>query len=130
MKWSTLEALRILQDRLTSQGTTVRVLLMIPMGLVEGELADLTDTYEDSVAGDEVSEVSTVDVASATAHLRTELLRMYNERDPELQPTDTGALIRLTDVVLRDHGRRVRLPQLTLFATDVAGFAVADHAMV
>jgi hypothetical protein len=96
-------------------------------GLIQGELADITDTYEASVTEERPDHV---DTASAVTHLRTELWKVYAQRDSELGPTDSGALVHLLQAVLRIGGRRIRLPHLTVFASEIVGFALISTDVV
>ncbi|MCL6592402.1 MAG: hypothetical protein K6T31_00365 [Alicyclobacillus sp.] len=125
VKWSTIEALRILQDRLSAQGTDAQVVLMTPMGWVQGELADIAATYEDALGQ---GDIHSVDAASAAVHVRTHLWNLYVRQDPKLHPSDTGAVLHLRDAVVRVGGRRCRFPHFAVFASDVAGFTLVPKS--
>lgn len=91
------------------------------MGLVQGKLADFSDTYEQSVEGDNVVKM---DVVSAAVHLRTDIWNMYAEKDSALEATDSGALVHLMDVQFEYGSNTVQLHRMALFASDVIGFSL------
>ncbi|MBX5436162.1 MAG: hypothetical protein IRZ33_02975 [Alicyclobacillaceae bacterium] len=116
-RWATFEALRILQQRWARQGKSGHVVLLTPLGFIEGELVDIADSYEASLdAGDPIS---------ATVHLRTDIWRMYEQVDERLEPADAGAVVCLRGATVRMGGRRLRLDHLALFADDVLGFTLS-----
>lgn len=119
LKWTTIESLRILVGRKAANGEIYRVLLLTGMGPIQGELADLADTYEDSV---DPQHGSSLDIASATAHLRTDVWNMYASQDDNLEPSDVAPVIRLRNVTIRAGAKRLRLPELAVFASDVIGY--------
>lgn len=121
VKWSTLEALRVLQSRLQAQGMPARAFLLTSAGVVQGQLADITDTYEEALAGNRLARM---DVVSATVHLRADIWQLQATDDPELAPTDSGGVIHLQEAVIRVGGRRLRMDHLALFASDVVGYAL------
>ncbi|MCL6547859.1 MAG: hypothetical protein K6T30_03000 [Alicyclobacillus sp.] len=122
MKWVTLEALRILHQRLQAQGKHVTVVLLTPAGWIQGELADFADSYEESVASD--------DPVSATVHLRTDIWRMYEAADANIVPVDAGAVVHLRGASLRMGGRRVRLDHLAVFARDIIGYSLSARPLM
>jgi hypothetical protein len=126
MKWTTLESLRILQERLNNQGVSSTVLLLTPAGPVCGQLTDISDSYEENMGCHDAGEL---DVASASVHLRTNLWRMYAKQDPSLQAVDCGAIIHLENVSMRFGNRRVHLPHMALFASEILGFSLSSTAL-
>jgi hypothetical protein len=121
MKWSTIEALRILQSRLSSRGQRVKIMLLTSMGPIQGELDDITDSYEESVSSDDVHGV---DVVSAVVHLRTDLWNMYSKKDDELYAHDSGAVVHLKNVSFRIGGRNVHAPHMGVFVDQIVGFSL------
>lgn len=121
IKWTTLESVRILQQRLHSQDVPSSVMLLTPMGAICGELTDISDSYEENLAVERADEL---DVASASVHLRTELWRMYAKKDPSLQTIDCGAIIHLENVSMRLGSRNLHLKHLALFASEIVGFSL------
>lgn len=126
-KWTTFEALRILQLRLRAGGSGTNVVLFTSAGVIQGELVDISESYEQSVGSHSLPDM---DVISATVHLRTDLWTMYAQKDQELQPVDSAAVIRLKNVVTRIGNRRIHLPQLGVFASDVAAFTLTTDPIM
>lgn len=126
-KWMTLESLRILIGRREVQGESLHVLLLTTMGPVQGDLADIRDTYEDAIQSDHPGPL---DVASATIHLRTSLWNLYAEQDENLSPTDVAPVIRLQNARFRVGTRRIQLPELALFASDVIGYTCISSDLI
>jgi hypothetical protein len=120
MRWLTLEALRVLQQRVANQ-SPVRVLLWTTAGCVEGELADIVEHYDESRSTDDPGDT---DVASAVVHLRYDLWNLYAEKNPELQAVDSAALIHVRNATVRIGARRLRIPHMAVFAQDVVGFTL------
>lgn len=127
VKWTTMESLRVLQNRLYAQGDTRSVLLLTACGAIQGKLSDISDNYEVSLATDGSSDT---DLISATVHLRNDLWHMYAKKDPELQAIDSGALIHLTDVTYRVGNRRLHAAHMGVFASEVIGFTLLPDAGV
>jgi hypothetical protein len=127
MKWTTLESVRILQDRLVAQDIQSSVLLLTPSGAICGKLADISDSYEENMT---IEKADALDIASASAHLRTELWRMYAKKDPSLQAIDCGAIIHMQDVSMRLGNRNIHLPHIALFASEIIGFSLVSDALI
>lgn len=121
MKWATLESLRIIQSRQAAKGETIQVLLLTALGVIVGHLADITDSYEDAV-----STSTGVDVASACAHLRTELWSMYSKQDPEIEANDCGAMIHVTNATIHSGAGTTTIHHLALFASEIVGFSLVE----
>lgn len=96
-------------------------MLLTSMGPIQGELDDITDSYEESVASDDVH---AVDVVSAVVHLRTDLWNMYSKKDQELYAHDSGAVVHLKNVSFRIGGRNVHAPHMGVFVDHVVGFSL------
>ncbi|MGZ4121711.1 MAG: hypothetical protein ACXVOI_00685 [Tumebacillaceae bacterium] len=125
MKWLTLEALSNVMARLEANGTKSRVVLLTAGGQVEGTLCELKDSYAESFTteGDHLRP----DVASMVTHVRTELLRTYEQEEQDLKLVDHAPILSLTDVVVTNGtGMRQSLLQLTLFADQVIGFSLSE----
>jgi hypothetical protein len=122
-RWTTFEALRVLQTRLRASGRSTNVLLFTAFGMIQGKLADFSETYEESIAADTVHDV---DVVSAVAHLRTDLWSLYAEKDKDAYPVDSAALLNLEDVTVKVGARRIRLNRLAVFAGDVIAFTLTQ----
>jgi hypothetical protein len=127
MKWTTLESLRILQQRLLARGASSQVVLLTTSGILQGVLADISESYEDSVALDAVSDI---DVPSATVHLRTELWSMYARKDEQITPVGSAAVLHLEDAVVKVGTRKVRFKHLGVFADEVVAFALAPEPVI
>ncbi|GMA52483.1 hypothetical protein GCM10025857_38400 [Alicyclobacillus contaminans] len=127
MKWSTVESLRILEQRCRAQHGTTYAVLLTNAGLIQGELADIADTYEENL---DVDVVEDLDVASAVSHLRTELWSLYAERDDQLTPSDTGAVVHLVNAEMKSGSRTCRFRHLALFADQVVAFTLTSHPLV
>ncbi|MCL6442831.1 MAG: hypothetical protein K6T83_05125 [Alicyclobacillus sp.] len=127
MKWVTLESLRILSERCKTRGMTALILLITAHGPIQGSLSDFAPSYEDAIKDQNVSEI---DVASATVHLRTDLWKTYEARDAAVAPVDSAAIIHVANAVLRIGGRRLQIPHLALFADDVLGFTLLSHGVL
>jgi hypothetical protein len=123
IKWTTLESVRILQQRLDNQDLPSSVMLLTPVGAIYGELTDISDSYEENLSVERADEL---DVASASVHLRTELWRMYAKKDPSLQPIDCGAIVHLQNASIRLGSRNLRLKHLALFASEIVGFSLVS----
>lgn len=124
MKWMALESLRIVHSRLKQRGITSKVLLLTSMGPVEGYLLDIQQQYEQTVAADSVSNM---DIPSAVVHVRSELLNVYGKKDDEIMAIDNGAIVRLQNAVLKIGGRKLRVNELALFASEVIGFTLVGN---
>jgi hypothetical protein len=127
MKWTTLESLRILQQRLLARGAPSQVVLLTTSGLLQGRLADISESYESSVALDAVSDI---DVPSAAVHLRTDLWSMYASKDEQITPVDSAAVLHLEDVVMKVGTRKVRLNHLGVFADEVVAFTLSPDPII
>ncbi len=127
MKWTTLESLRILQQRLLARGASSQVVLLTTSGILQGRLSDISESYEDSVALDAVSDI---DVPSAAVHLRTDLWSMYARKDEQITPVDSAAVLHLEDVVMKVGTRKVRLKHLGVFADEVVAFALSSNSII
>jgi hypothetical protein len=125
-RWTTFEALRILQDRLRTRGQSVHVLLFTAFGIIQGKLADFSETYEHSIAS---GAVENADFVSAVVHLRTDLWSLYSEKDGDAYPVDSAALLNLEDVVVKVGARRIRLDRLGVFAGDVIAFTLTKDGI-
>lgn len=118
MKWMTMESLRLLLERQAQDGKPERVILLTASGTIEGQLTDIANTYEESVDPSN----SEVDVASATAHMRTDLWRLFANRDEELEPTDAAPLVRVKNAVIHTSSETIHTAELAVFANEVTGF--------
>ncbi|MCF8563695.1 hypothetical protein LLE49_02935 [Alicyclobacillus tolerans] len=125
LKWLTLESLRIVHQRLETQGKALNVALLTTSGLVHGDLAQIADTYEESL-----NSPTHADIASAVVHLRTDLWRTYEKQDPELQPTDSGAIVHLRNATVHIGSETVHFAELALFASDIIGFTLTETAIL
>ncbi|HEU4963435.1 MAG TPA: hypothetical protein VFV52_06170 [Bacilli bacterium] len=123
MKWLTLESLRKVIARLEAQGGSAEVLFLTAWGQVHGKFGEIRPSYAESFSQDGGDLIP--DVSSMVTHLRSELLRKFEEEEQELQLVDSGPILSLTDVTLvGGGGEPTRLPQLTLFADQVIGFSL------
>jgi len=123
MRWLTLESLRILQNRLHARHESTRVWLLTGAGTLEGLLCEITNDYESSVAEDNLSDI---DVASATVHIRTDMWNMYSNEDKELTTIDTAAVLHLSHVKVRTNNHFVSMKHLAVFAGDVIAFGLGS----
>lgn len=121
-----MEALRVLVERLKRE-TPVRVVLWTSAGCVEGELTDISESYEQA-RGDR--SVADVDVASAVVHLRSELWEVYAARDASLTPVDAAPILHVRNAVVRVGSRRVRVPHMAVLANSVVGFSLTEVPVV
>lgn len=129
LKWLTLQALDVAIQRLKAQGAQPRVTILTAFGEIEGELQEIRSSYAESFIEDEEKGQLEPDIASMVTHLRSELLRTYEQAEPQIDIVDTAPILSLRNVVLRGPASRRRaehLPQLTLFADQVIGFALTD----
>jgi hypothetical protein len=120
MKWLTLQALQHVQKRLQSGP---RVVLLTAWGQVEGDLCEIEASYAESFTRGADRESLRPDVASMVTHLRSEILAMFEQEEQELHLVDAAPILSLRDVVLKSGSVESRLPQMTLFADQVIGFA-------
>ncbi len=121
-RWTTFEAVRILQERLRASGRSTNVILFTAFGMIQGKLADFSETYEHSIASDTVEQA---DFVSAVVHLRTDLWSLYAKKDDAAHMVDSAALINLEDVMVKVGARSMRLDRLAVFAADVIAFTLA-----
>lgn len=126
MKWITLEAVRVTLERLRKEASG-RVVLLTAAGLIEGELSDIAPTYAESFDID-IDEEAAANVTSMVANLRIDLLRILEKQENKLELTDAAPLIGLKNVIIRIAGQTVEVPELTLFADQIAGFYLMDHS--
>lgn len=125
MKWMTIESLRVVLERLDN-GTMGRVLFLTPVGVVEGELTEIAPSYSESF--ESAGEDSFLpELTSMVANLRIDLLRLAEQSDQQLELVDTAPLIGLKRVTIRTSGQIIELPELTLFADQISGFAISKH---
>jgi len=125
LKWLTLQALENVVLRLQAQGGSPRVILLTSWGQVEGELAGISSSYAESFFRlDEDSLLP--DVASMVTHVRSEMLALFEQEEKKLEIVDTAPILSLVDVTLHGSGTPAKMPQLTLFADQVIGFALAE----
>lgn len=123
MKWLTLESLRKVIARLETQGGSAEVMLLTAFGRIHGKLGEIKPSYAESFW--EEGEELVPDVASMVTHVRSDLLRKFEEEEKELQLVDGGPILSLTDVMMVDaQGKSTSIPQLTLFADQVIGFSL------
>lgn len=120
LKWMTLEAARILQNRLRSQGRGRQILLLTSAGMIRGTMADISDSYEESVVE---QNTDGVDPASAAVHLRTQLWNVYSQTDDDLRPTDSAAIVHVCDATVSTAAGQIYVDHLALFADEVSAFA-------
>lgn len=125
MRWLTLESLRVLLERQSHGVGPERVLLFTGAGVVEGELTDIADTYEESVDSANLQ----VDVASATAHMRTDLWHVLADKDGELEPVDTAPIVRLQNAVIHTSNSTIHTKELAVFANEVIGFTTVRSSI-
>ncbi|PWK14423.1 hypothetical protein [Tumebacillus permanentifrigoris] len=127
LKWLTMQALEASIARLQAQGGQPRVTILTAFGQIEGELQDIRASYAESFV-EEANGQYKPDLASMVTHLRSELLRTYEEQEKQIEIVDTAPILSLRDVVLQSSGSDLstKLPQLTLFADQVIGFALSD----
>ncbi|MFC4767321.1 hypothetical protein [Effusibacillus consociatus] len=128
MKWITIESVRVVLERLKEQ-TDQRIVLLTPVGFVEGELTDIAPSYSESFKM-EFGEDLTPDITSMVANLRIDLLRMIEKHEDKLEIIDSAPLIGLKNVTVRSSGQIYQLPEITIFADQVAGFAVSRQFLI
>jgi hypothetical protein len=124
MKWMSLEALRVLVDRLSARSLPAKVILLTTQGWIQGTLCDIEQHYDKAI---DANRAEDIDIASASVHIRSEMLEVYAKQDPNLHPIDNGAIVRLMNVTMKSGGRRLRLPNMALFASDVIGFSLCSR---
>lgn len=129
LKWLTMQALEAAIARLQAQGGSQRVMILTAFGQIEGELQDIRASYAESFVEAGNGEYRP-DIASMVTHLRSELLRTYEQQEKQIQLVDTAPILSLKNVVVQAGGmgqtQPLQLPQLTLFADQVIGFALAE----
>lgn len=125
MKWLTVEALRVAIERANQIQPGHRAVFLIPQGTVEGDISEIrSSTAESYIEGSNDS--FTADIASLTANIRTELLRLTEETEEDLQVIDSGAMIVLSNVKLMTHQGTQQLSQMTIFADQIIGFTTTE----
>lgn len=124
MKWITIESARVIMERLQHQ-TDQRIMLLTPVGLVEGELTDIAPSYSESF-DEEFGEELVPDITSMVANVRIDLLRMIEKNEDDLQLIDSAPLVGLKNVKVHSANQSYELPEITLFADQIAGFTVMD----
>jgi hypothetical protein len=123
MKWMTIESLRVVLERLDNR-TMGRVLFLTSIGVVEGELTEIAPSYSESFEL-EGEDSFVPELTSMVANLRIDLLRLAEQSDQQLELVDTAPLIGLKRVTIRTSGQIIELPELTLFADQISGFAIS-----
>jgi hypothetical protein len=124
MKWITIESVRVIMERLKDQ-TNRRIMLLTPVGLIEGELTDIAPSYSESFDA-EFGEELAPNVTSMVANVRIDLLKMMEKQEDDLELIDAAPLIGLRNVTVRSSAQTFQLPEITLFADQIAGFTVLN----
>jgi hypothetical protein len=125
MKWVTIEALGKLVNRFRTEGTAPKVVFLTAWGQIEGRLNDIQPSYAESFE-ESFDHRYTPDIASMVTHMRTELLRTYEEEEKSLELADVAPILSLSDVVLKNAAGETSLQQFTLFADQVIGFTLTQ----
>ncbi|BCJ85777.1 hypothetical protein [Effusibacillus dendaii] len=123
MKWITIESLRVVLERLNAH-TEQKAVFLTSIGLIEGELVDIAASFAESFDEETDTRQSVPQVTSMVANVRVELLRVVEKDEKELRLTDSAPLIGLRNATIHLPDRAVHLPEVTLFADQVVGFAV------
>ncbi|KEO84376.1 hypothetical protein [Tumebacillus flagellatus] len=126
LKWVTMQALDAAVSRMKAQGGQARVTVLTAYGRITGELQEIQSSYAESFEKQE-NGTYRPDLASMVTHLRSEMLRRFEEEEKQLEIVDTAPILSLKDVEVAQVGQSpLRLPQLTLFADQVIGFTVEE----
>lgn len=129
LKWLTMQALEASIARLKTQGGQSRVTILTAFGQIEGELQDIRASYAESFVEAGNGQLKP-DLSSMVTHLRSEILRRYEEQEQQIEIVDTAPILSLKNVVLHAGGtgqnQGMNIPQLTLFADQVIGFALTE----
>ncbi|GAX91828.1 hypothetical protein [Effusibacillus lacus] len=127
MKWITIESVRVVMER-SKTLENKRIVLLTPAGLVEGELTDIAPSYAESF-NSELGEELTPNITSMVANVRIDLLRMIEKQEDKLELIDSAPLVGLKNVVVRTTDHTFKLPEITLFADQIAGFTVSRQVL-
>ena len=124
MKWITIESVRVVMERLKNQ-TDQRISLLTPVGLIDGVLTDIAPSYSESF-DTEFAEELVPNITSMVANVRIDLLRLIEKQEDKLELIDSAPLIGLKNVTVRSADQVFELPEITLFADQIAGFALSQ----
>lgn len=126
MKWITIESLRYTMDRISTK--TGRIILTTAAGIVEGELTEIAPSYAESF-NEEFGNELVPNITSMVANIRIDLLRMMEEQEDQLELIDAAPLVGLKNVTVRTYGHVFELPEFTLFADQIVGFAIPQKQL-